>query len=198
MIKNFWWENQSNRENWFGGPPSKERAYHLMVASTPNRNETLQKKIFLKIWNPLCELSCPFLRKSNFFLQNAYKTVSGSLHYPEVHRAHAWVKLCVRGDWSCVWEGTDGGNSVVNTVWAEGKTHAKHHWEEVSQENLMRQHSTGQVQAASNMLCICSFKKKSYKQKDFRCPKNHYFFNWTNLPGIQSHPISQEKILVQS
>lgn len=28
--------------------------------------------------------------------------------------------------------------------------------------------------------------------------RNHYFSNWTNIPGIQPQPISQEKILVQS
>lgn len=75
------------------------------------------------------------------------------------------------------------------------KAHVKHHWKEVSQEKVMRQHSTGPVRAASKVLCLSSLKKKeSYKQisKRFQMPKEtlmrtHSSLNWTNIPGIQSH-----------
>lgn len=70
----------------------------------------------------------------------------------------------------------------------------------------MRQHSTRQVRAASKMLWICSTLKKKnpteQTSKRFQMPKetlirNHYSFNQTHIPGIQSYPISKEKILVQ-
>lgn len=64
-----------------------------------------------------------------------------------------------------MWEGTDSGNSVVNTAWAEGNSTCETSLKGSITENLMRQHSTGRVRAVSNVLCICSFKKKSYNQK---------------------------------
>lgn len=64
----------------------------------------------------------------------------------------------------------------------------------------MRQHSTGLIGAASKVLRISSFKTKDPTNKeaeDFKCPKSHSSFNGTNIPGIQSHHISQEKIPVR-
>lgn len=107
--------------------------------------------------------------------------------------------VCGRGLTMEIWWWTPSGGR-------RKKEHVKHHWKEVSQEKLMRQHSTGRVRAASKMLWICStLKKKSpieQTSKRFQMPKetlmrNHYSFNQTHIPGIQSYPISEEKILVQ-
>lgn len=127
MIKNFWWENQSNRENWLGGPTSKERAYTLTAVSTLNRNETQQKKMFLKIWNPLCELYALCEEVSFFFLHNVYETVIGRSNYSEVRGVHAWVKLCVGGDWQWKLGGEHGVGRGKQHMWniTERKYHRK-------------------------------------------------------------------------
>lgn len=142
MIKNFWWENQSNRENWLGGPTSKERAYALTAASTLNRNETRQKKTFLKIWNPLCELYTLCEEVSFFFLHNVYETVSGSLNCSEVRGAQAWVKLCVGGDWQWKLSGQHSVGRGKKHMWniTERKCHRKILWGSILQgESEQRQ-----------------------------------------------------------
>lgn len=77
-----------------------------------------------------------------------------------------------------MWEGTDDGNSVVNTEWGQTKGSTC--------ETSLKGSVTGKtyeaafygaVGAASKMLCICSTSKEKIllnkEAKDFKCPKNH-------------------------
>lgn len=96
---------------------------------------------------------------------------------------------------------------MVNTQCGQReKAHVKHPRKEVPQEKVMRQHSTEPARAAAKVLCPSSRKKRKEcnKQTSRRLQmsneplmRNHSCLNWTNIPGIQSHCISQEKIPVQ-
>lgn len=139
----------------------------------------------------------PFLRTPIFSPSiMCNENVSGGLNCSKIGGVYM-------SKWHCVWVGTDNGNLVVNTECGQK--------EKSTCETLLKGSVTGKayeaafnrlVRAASKVLCIRSLKKKILQAKDFKCSKTHWWktmtlLNELNIPGIQSHPISQEKILVQ-
>lgn len=120
-----------------------------------------------------------------------------------------WTALRFREytrEWNCVWEGTDNGKLVVNTDCGQK--------EKSTCETSLKGSVTGKTfeaafcgagqsstKAAMHLFNIKKNPAKETRQR-FQMSKeplmrNHYSFNWTNIPGIQSHLISKEKLLTQ-
>lgn len=107
------------------------------------------------------------------------------------------MKLCVGGEWQWKFGGEHSvGAAEKKHMWniPERKCHRKNLW-----GSILRGASE---QPQEGCAFVQRWRKKKILQsqqvKDFQCPKrNHPSLNWTHIPGIQSHPISQEKILAQ-
>lgn len=139
-----------------------------------------------------------FWRKSVFF----------SPQWATKMQVAVWLLLRSKEDrnqWNCVWEGNDNGNLVVNTAWGQQRkstceTSPKGSVTGKTYEAAFYGARQSSPKKAVHLFNVEGKKKilQSQQVKDFQCPKrNHPSLNWTHIPGIQSHPISQEKILAQ-